>query len=281
MVFYSISCYNIAMPLLIFVLIFLLGTIIGSFLNVVIFRLNTGRTVAKGRSICMTCSRNLRWYELIPVLSFLIQSGKCRRCASKISHQYPLVELITGFIFALIAFKFLPVMHNSFILYIILVTLFVFIFSLLIVISVYDIRHKIIPDKLVYLFIFLSLFSVFINFFPIGPILILPSISALIAGPIIALPFILLWFFSKGRLMGLGDGKLMIGVGFLLGLSSGIFAVILAFWIGTIISVCLMLLSKKKINMKTEIPFAPFLIISTLITFLFNLDMFSLIRLFS
>lgn len=275
------------MSILIFIFIFLLGTIIGSFLNVVIYRFNTGRTVTKGRSICMSCNNNLRWYELIPVFSFLIQSGKCRRCMSRISHQYPLIEIITGIIFALLAFKFLPVIFISYGLYILIVVLFIFLFSLLIVISVYDIRHKIIPDKLVYIFIILSFLSIFINFFPIESIFKLPTLSALIAGPAIALPFVLLWYFSKGRLMGLGDGKLMLGIGWMLGLSAGIFAVILAFWIGAIVSIILMLLSKnlstqaRKINMKTEIPFAPFLIISTLVTFFFGLNFLSLVKLFS
>lgn len=269
------------MYLLIFLFIFLLGTIIGSFLNVVIFRFNTGRTITTGRSICMNCNRDLRWYELIPVLSFLIQSGRCRRCASKISHQYPLVELVTGLVFTLIAFKFLPILYVSYGLYIFLVILFVFIFSLLIVISVYDLRHKIIPDKLVYVFIIISFLSIFINSFLFGSVFILPTFAILISGPLLALPFVLLWFFSKGRLMGLGDGKLVLGIGWMLGLSSGIFAIILSFWIGTIVSVSLMFLSKKKINMKTEIPFAPFLIISTLVTFLFNFNIFSLIKLFS
>ena len=279
------------MSILVFIFIFLLGTIIGSFLNVVIYRFNTGRTITTGRSICMTCSRNLRWYELIPILSFLIQSGKCRRCASRISHQYPLVEFVTGIIFASITFKFLPISYISYSLYTLIVILFVFIFSLLIVISVYDLRHKIIPNKLVYLFIFISFISIFINTSPFGPLFIFPKLSALISGPIISSPFVLLWIFSKGRLMGLGDSKLMLGIGWMLGLSSGIFAVILSFWIGTIVSLFLMLLSKNlpdmkfiqagKINMKTEIPFAPFLIVSTLIVFLFNLDMFSLINLFN
>lgn len=270
------------MSLIIFVFIFLLGTIIGSFLNVVIYRFNTGKTIISGRSICMTCNHNLRWYELIPVLSFLIQSGKCRRCASRISHQYPLVELGTGLVFALIAFKFLPILYISYWSYIFFVVFFVFIFSLLIVISVYDLRHKIIPDKLVYVFIFISFLSIFINFSPIGTFFTLPTLSNLIAGPLIALPFVLLWFFSKGRLMGLGDGKLILGIGWMLGLSSGLCAVILSFWIGTIVSLLLMLLSKnRKINMKTEIPFGPFLIISTLITFLFNINIFSLINIFN
>lgn len=277
------------MTSLIFIFIFLLGTIIGSFLNVVIYRFNTGRTIVNGRSICVNCNNNLRWYELIPVFSFLIQSGKCRRCASRISHQYPIVEIVTGFMFAFVAFKFLPILYVSYNLYISLVILFVFLFSILIVISVYDLRHKIIPDRLVYIFIFISFLSIFVNLSPVGHIFILPTFSSLIAGPIIALPFVLLWFFSKGRLMGLGDGKLMIGIGWMLGLSQGVFAIIISFWIGTIVSLFLMILSKKlphltkigKMNMKTEIPFAPFLIISTLITFLFSLDFSSLIKLFS
>ena len=276
------------MTLLIFIFVFLLGTIIGSFLNVVIYRFNTGRKVTTGRSICMTCNLTLRWYELIPVLSFLIQSGKCRRCASKISHQYPIVEFLTGLVFALVAFKFLPILYVSYWLYIFFVVLFVFLFSLLIVISVYDLRHKIIPDKLVFVFIFVSFFSIFVNFSPFGHLLILPTLSSLLSGPILALPFILLWFFSKGRLMGLGDGKLVLGIGWMLGLSQGIFSIVLSFWIGTIVGVFLMLLSRnlldgkvKKVNMKSEIPFAPFLIIGAFITFLFSFNVFSLIKLFS
>lgn len=238
-------------------------------------------TIVKGRSICMTCNRNLRWYELIPVLSFLIQKGKCRRCASRISHQYPLVELLTGLIFALISFKFLPIIDISFWLYLIITILFVFIFSILIIISVYDLRHKIIPDKLVYLFIFISFVSIFINYSGIGAILIRPTLINFISGPVLSLPFVLLWLLSKGRLMGLGDGKLILGIGWMLGLLSGLGAIILSFWIGTIISLSIMYFSSKKMNMKSEIPFAPFLIASTFISFLFNLDIFSLTKLFS
>lgn len=269
------------MYILIFIFIFLLGTVIGSFLNVVIYRFNTGMTVVNGRSICMTCNRTLRWYELIPVLSFLIQSGKCRRCESTISHQYPLVELTTGIVFALIAYKFLPILYFSSRIYFFFLVAYMFIFSLLIVISVYDLRHKIIPDKLVIIFIVAAFFSMFINQSPFGSIFAMPSYSAIAAGPILALPFASLWLLSKGRLMGLGDGKLVLGIGWMLGLSAGIAMTILSFWIGTVISLTAMFLSRNKMNMKSEIPFAPFLIISALIVFVFNLDIFSLIRLFS
>lgn len=269
------------MNILIFAFIFLLGTIIGSFLNVVIYRFNTGMSVIKGRSICMTCNRNLRWYELIPVFSFLIQSGKCRRCASRISHQYPLVELLTGLIFALTAYKFLPLLYSQAGLYLFLVVMYVFIFCLLIVISVYDLRHKIIPDPLVFMFILASFFSIFVNTTGLGHLFIWPSYLNLMSGIILALPFVLLWYFSKGRLMGLGDGKLIIGIGWLLGFSAGLFALILSFWIGTVISLALIYLSKNRMNLKTEIPFAPFLITSTLLTFFLNLSVLTLFKIFT
>ncbi len=268
------------MSVLIFILIFLLGTIIGSFLNVVIYRFNTGKSVVTGRSICMTCSHKLSWYELIPVFSFLIQSGKCRSCVSSISHQYPIVEFITGLMFTFVSFHFLSILDFSQTLYIFLVILFVFLFSLLIVISVYDIRHKIIPDKLVFVFGLIAFLSIFINQTGVGPFFVVPTILNIIAGPLLALPFALLWLVSRGRWMGLGDAKLILGIGWMLGLTGGLAALILSFWIGSVISLIIIFFSSKKMNLKTEIPFAPFLIISTLIVFLYNLDIFSLSKLF-
>lgn len=268
------------MDILIFVFIFLLGTIIGSFLNVVIFRFNTGKKITSGRSICMTCSRTLRWYELIPVLSYVLQLGKCRRCSERISHQYPLVELVTGAVFVLIAYHFLPALFFVPITFLFLVVFYVFLFSILIVISVYDIRHKVIPDKLVYTFTFFAFLSLFVNHFGVGQLFILPSLSFILAGPVLALPFALLWILSKGKWMGLGDAKLMLGLGWMLGISVGLAGVILAFWIGAVVSLAVLFFTKKMINMKTEIPFAPFLILGAFIAFLFSLDIFALARIF-
>ena len=268
------------MNVLIFVFIFLLGTIIGSFLNVVIYRFNTGRTMVRGRSICMTCNRTLRWYELIPILSYVMQSGKCLRCKEVISHQYPIVEFVTGLVFVLIAYHFLPALFFVPFSYLFLVTFFVFIFSILIVISVYDIRHKVIPDKLVFIFIFFSFLSIFVNHINVGPLFVHPALSYLIAGPILAAPFALLWLVSRGKWMGLGDAKLMLGLGWILGLPLGFASVILSFWIGAIISLLIMFVARKKINLKTEIPFAPFLILGAFIVFLFSLDIFALSSIF-
>jgi prepilin signal peptidase PulO-like enzyme (type II secretory pathway) len=269
------------MYILIAISIFLLGTIIGSFLNVVIYRFNTGRSISRGRSICLSCSHTLSWYELIPVFSFLIQSGRCRSCASSISHQYPMVEFVTGLVFTLIAYHFLPVLPISQSSYVILSTIFVFLFSLLIVISVYDIRHKIIPDKLVYIFAFISFFSLFINQTGFGPLFVKPELIDIASGPLLALPFAFLWLVSRGKWMGLGDAKLVLGIGWMLGFYLGSASIILSFWIGAIFGLAMMLFSKKKIGVKTEIPFAPFLILSALLVFLYNIDIFRLTSIFS
>jgi leader peptidase (prepilin peptidase)/N-methyltransferase len=268
------------MDIIIFIFIFLLGTIIGSFLNVVIYRFNTGKSITHGRSICMTCNKSLRWYELIPLFSFLIQSGKCRRCASSISNQYPLVEFGTGLVFSLIAYHFLPILSISYWSFILLLTLYSFIFSILIVISVYDIRHKIIPDKLVYLFVIISFLSLFINYDGGLVALSLPSLSSLLSGPALALPFALLWIISKGKWMGLGDAKLILGIGWMLPPLSALSSVVISFWIGAIVGLFMIFLNKKKTKMNTEIPFAPFLILGVFLVFLFGIDIYTLARLF-
>ena len=268
------------MSFLIFFFIFLLGTIIGSFLNVVIYRFGTGKSISKGRSICMTCNKTLSWYELIPVFSFLIQSGRCRSCASTISHQYPIVEFVTGVVFASIAHHFLPVLYLSQTSYIFLVSLFAFLFSVLIVISVYDFRHKIIPDKLVYVFALISFLSIFVNSSGVGSLFIKPTLMDISVGPLLALPFALIWLLSKGKWMGLGDAKLILGLGWMLGLYMGLSALILSFWLGAVVGLIMMAISRKKIGLKTEIPFAPFLIFSSLIVFLFNIGIFNLTKIF-
>lgn len=268
-------------PIFILILIFILGSIIGSFLNVVIYRLNTGRTIVKGKSMCMTCGHKLRWYELIPIVSYFIQMGKCRSCKSKISFQYPVVEVLTGLIFLIVAIKFVPFLLYSFWLYVIYVSLYIILFSILIVIFVYDLRHKIIPNKLAFPFIALSFLCMLVNLLVFGRTFSWLTLLDVFSGVIIALPFAIIWLLSKGKLMGFGDVKLMMGIGWMLGISSGSFAIIIAFWIGAIVGLIMMAFSRKKVGFKTEIPFAPFLILGILVTFLFGFNFATLINLFT
>lgn len=263
------------MYILIFLFIFLFGTIIGSFLNVIIYRFNTGLSISRGRSKCMTCSHKLKWYELVPIFSYLVQSGKCRKCHSVISKQYFIVELLTGAVFVLIGIHFLQALILSVPLFVFLFSVFAIIFSLLIVISVYDLRHKIIPDRLVYTFDTIAFLLIFVNYITASPLFVFPSLLAFLSGPIYALPFALLWLFSKGKWMGLGDAKLMLGIGWMLGPVFSLSSVFISFWIGGIASIFIILFSSKKVGLKTEVPFAPFLILGALLVFLFNIDIFS------
>lgn len=137
---------------LIYLFIFVFGTICGSFLNCVIYRLEIGESFLKGRSYCPHCKHVLTWQDLIPIFSFLILKGKCRYCHQKISWQYPLVELATGILFVstlIYFFSKTSILVNSAMteltsIYYLVIACF------LIIIFVYDLKHYIIPDKVIY-----------------------------------------------------------------------------------------------------------------------------------
>ncbi|MCX6751294.1 MAG: prepilin peptidase [Candidatus Nomurabacteria bacterium] len=259
------------MTFILTIIFFILGLIIGSFLNVVIFRFNTERSFG-GRSGCMTCQNKLCWYELIPLVSFFALKGRCRNCKAKISIQYPIVELITGLIFAGLFLKFQDIFFINTLVFSISYAYYATMFSILLVIAVYDFKHKIIPDMLSLIFgviTFVGLFF-FANylFYPH-----IPSILEFLSGILLALPFAFLWLVSKGTWMGLGDAKLALGLGWLLGFSGILSGAVVAFWSGAIVGLFLIIFSKKH-GMKTEIPFAPFLVLGVLIAFLFELSLF-------
>ena len=238
---------------------FVFGAVIGSFLNVVSLRFNTGLGL-NGRSMCMSCGKTLTWKELVPILSFLIQKGRCAKCHAKISWQYPAVEAVTGVLFALIAWNFVEsgISWPHFI----SALIYLIASCILVVIAAYDIRHKIIPDSLSYSFSALALASVFFG----GVSFVhAPHLWTLLAGPILALPFALLWIVSKGKWIGLGDAKLVLGIGWLLGMNGGVNALILAFWTGAAVSVLWMYVMAGKFKRRTEIPFGPYLIIGMFI----------------
>ncbi|MES3005797.1 MAG: prepilin peptidase [Patescibacteria group bacterium] len=274
------------------VAIFILGTIIGSFLNVVLYRYNTGKGIG-GRSQCFSCRRTLTWIDLVPVFSYLFLGGKCRSCRSKISMQYPAVELLTGILFVA---SYLIDAH----LFLLAPTMFLYeliyhliVMSFLVLIIVYDIKHKIIPDAFAYSFALVAVLHLFVGIDSGGGIILLqPQAWDMLAGAILAFPFYILWLVSGGRWMGLGDAKLALGIGWFLGLTAGITAIVVSFWIGAAISILLLLAIKmvkglrKEVSasfrsklpyltIKSEVPFAPFLIIGLLSVFFFRYTIFS------
>jgi prepilin signal peptidase PulO-like enzyme (type II secretory pathway) len=251
---------------------FIFGLIIGSFLNVVIIRFNTQKSFG-GRSGCMSCQNKLTWYELIPVFSFLGLRGRCKNCKTKISFQYPLVELITGLIFALLFLKFQDLFFLNTLNFIFTYAYYAVVFSLFLVIAIYDLKHKIIPDILslvLGILAFMGLF--FFTNYEFSPHI--PTLLGFLAGPIIAAPFAFIWLVSSGKWMGLGDAKLVISLGWLLGLSNALSGLVFAFWIGSIVGLSLVIFSNKKHGMKSEIPFAPYLVLGASLVFLFGLYLF-------
>lgn len=251
---------------------FILGLIIGSFLNVVIFRYNTGATL-RGRSICMSCEKKLCWYELIPLFSFFALGGRCFSCKSRIGAQYPVVEFTTGLLFALLFLKFQNVFYSQPLVFFATFIYYAVAFAILIVISTYDLKHKIIPDMLALLFGFLAFVGLF--FFSSGGFdPHVPRLLEFLAGPLVAIPFALIWLISAGTAMGFGDAKLSLGLGWFLGLSMAASGLVVAFWSGAIIGIFLVAFSKKY-GIKSEIPFAPFLILGAFLAFFLELHLFS------
>jgi len=251
--------------------IFLLGLDVGSFLNCVIYRLEINQSFLTGRSFCPDCKHKLSWYDLIPVFSFLVLKGKCRYCQKPISWQYPFVELATGLLFLLI-FNFQFSISNEFLIfnfqnllvtgYLLLITCF------LIIIFVYDLKHYIIPDKVIFPAIFVSgiwyfVSSIFFNLYTGYEILntIYSAIGA-------ALFFLIIVLVSRGNWMGIGDIKLAFLMGFFLGFPRILFALFSAFLFGAIMGIGLIILKRK--SLKSEIPFGPFLITGTILALFFG-----------
>jgi len=244
----------------------LFGLIVGSFINVAVTR--HGVKTLGGRSVCMSCDTRLAWYDNIPVLSWFILGGRCRTCGTRISPQYPAVELSTAALFALIGALEAPLA---------LQVLYACIASLFLAIALYDLRHTIIPDAWVFLLMAISLVASLLTLLPEGSL-----VSLLLGGPVAALPLAVLWAVSRGAWMGFGDVKLALAIGWLLGPYYGFLAVWAAFIVGAAVALLILLpirhiasYARKRgiarlrsestsFTMKSEVPFGPFLIVSTL-----------------
>jgi prepilin signal peptidase PulO-like enzyme (type II secretory pathway) len=275
------------MDALILLWFFILGTIIGSFLNVVIYRFNTGKSL-NGRSHCLSCGGLLSWYELLPVVSYVVQKGACRSCSARITPRYLYVELLTGLLFLFCAHLFLsdPVL----LLFNLAIT------SLLVVILVYDLRHTIIPDELVlYLLVLAIAYTLWDQLLQT---ITLTSPERILGAVIPAALFGGLWYLSRGRWIGLGDAKLAVPLGLILGIAGSVSMFMLAFWIGAGVSVSGIVLQKLlhgsfvrnirrgqisllflggPLTMRSEVPFAPFLICAFFLVHLVHVDAFALI----
>ncbi len=254
------------MDLFLNIIVFIFGLCIGSLINCLVYRLEKKENFITGRSYCPKCRHQLGFFDLIPLLSFVFLKGRCRYCQAKISWQYPMVELLTALIFLLISnYQFL--ISNIIYLWIIA--------SILIIVFIYDLKHYLIPEKLLYLGIGLILLYRIFEFriwdlFGIWQNLKIPIFSALGAG----LFFLMIYFISEGRWLGSGDVILAFFMGLFLGFPAILVALFFAFFIGAIIGLALIFLSRKKLNplfsqkkwgIKSQVPFGPFLVSGTFI----------------
>lgn len=244
------------------IFVFIFGLAVGSFLNSVIYRLQTGESFLRGRSHCPYCKHQLSWQDLIPVLSFLVLKGRCRYCRQKISWQYPLVEIITGILFVLIwqnqlTGGFWGILNSGYLLVI---------SSLLIIIFVYDLKHYIIPDSVIYSAIILAFFYRLLEILKAGNLnhFFSPIFSAFLASVF----FLAIFLISRGRWLGFGDVKLAFLMGLFLGFPNILAALFFAFVSGAIIGTGLIFSGKK--TLKSEVPFGPFLIAGTFVVLFFG-----------
>lgn len=224
---------------------FLIGLSLGSFLNVLADRLPHGQSVLWGRSHCDHCKKTLRWFELLPVISYLLQRGRCLRCHKPLSVQYPLVEIVTAIGFILLY----PRIDTM------------IIFSSLLVLFVSDLKYQILPDSMIVVGSVGTLISILA--LP-APQLLTHILSA--AGGFFFL--YILWALTRGRGMGFGDVKLAILMGLLLGFPGTLIAFYVAFLTGAVVGVILILSGAA--GWKSKIAFGPFLIFGTAVAFLWS-----------
>lgn len=233
---------------------FCFGLLFGSFSNVLIDRIESGESVLWGRSHCDYCKKTLRWYELVPVVSFIIQLGKCRRCHHPLSLQYPLIELATAlgyvWLYATIPFGIAYIAAAA-------------ILSASIVILVADYKYRIIPDEMVVIGSIAAMVYLLVTGQHSYNILLH------IASAVGAVAFFYaLWFGTKGKGMGFGDVKLSAMLGLILGYPGILFALYTAFLTGAMVGVILILTKNK--TLKSKIAFGPFLLLGLLIAVVFE-----------
>ncbi len=259
------------------------GLIVGSFLNVIILRTEQSETLG-GRSHCNKCQKTLRWYELIPIVSFLIQRGRCRSCNTQISIQYLLVEVLTAILFTIAGQYALMLFWSPFsIVFFIGLGLLFIIFSLIIILSIYDVRTKRVPVRwLMYLVVTSILYLVV--YYIDSDIFLLGSFIPHMLGILVGVPFLVIYLLSSGRLIGFADIEIITWMGMMLGVAAGWDAVILAFYLGAIFAIGFVgyhIIIKKesyKTIRKKTIAFVPFLFLGWLVT---TLTQFSIIELFT
>lgn len=268
--------------------VFIGGLMVGSFLNVLSLRFGFSEA-RRHRSGCQACGETLRWYELLPVLSYLALRGRCRSCGSKLSLQYPVVELVTGLLFV-VSYLASPLetLADGVVLAALLAWLSVFV-----LLTVYDVRHTLVPLPFAFSLLGLAvILRAFEALFIAHPS---PLVDGVFGGLLLAGFLALLVVVTRGRGMGTGDIYVAGALGILFGVARGIEVLTVAFWLGALFGVSAVLWNvlstrfslqrpgktRRGLTMKSEVPFVPFLFVATLVGLYVPVSPFELIGYFT
>lgn len=251
------------MDIVIYVTIFIFAIFIGSFLNVCIYRIPKKESIVFGRSYCTNCNETLKWYDMVPIFSFLLLKRKCRFCKSKVSFQYPIVEGLNGILYMAVFYVYgwstgMDVLLNI---------IYCFIIFVLIIISVIDNRTYTIPLALNTTLYLLGLILVLIKYFAYDRSnkLLLEHIIGFFA---ISLFLAAIFYITKGKGIGGGDVKLMAGAGLILGWK----LVLLSFILSCIFASLIHLIRMKVKKVDSTLAFGPYLCLGIIVVLLFGND---------
>ena len=243
------------MQLFLNIIIITLGLLIGSFLNVCIYRIPRSESIAFPPSHCFSCGKNLKPLELIPVVSYIALRGRCRNCKTHISMQYPLIELLNSLVYLLLFTHFDLTIEFGF---------FAVLSSILIVVSIIDYYHKIIPDKLNLIILIMGIIFKVTSMVVFKESAFIDSVLGFAIGGGL---FLLIAIVTNGA-MGGGDIKLTAALGVWFGVKGIILISLLSFILGAVISVILLVTKIK--GRKDEVPFGPFICISAILAILYS-----------
>ncbi len=248
------------------VFLVVIGVAVGSFSNVLIDRLSNNESIL-GRSHCDYCKKILGPLELVPVISFVAQRARCAACKKKLSYQYPLIEALTGILFAFSWVYTAPLAAPVRILHLGIVTCILVIFFA-------DVKYQIIPDEMQIAF---AVFALLIVWFASYDVIQVGR--HILSGFAVAAPILALYLGTRGKGMGFGDVKFAFGMGALLGISGGFAALYIAFVTGAVYGIFAVLTYTK--SMKSKIAFGPFLIVGTVLCFYLRIELNSIFNAFS
>lgn len=248
------------------ILVFIFGSIIGSFLNVLILRLPNGKSIG-GRSHCMHCKHELAWLDLVPIFSYLFLRGRCRYCGKRISPRYIIVETITGLLFVTAYLIFMPAAASA-ASWIELIRA-IFIVVVLILIFAIDLEHFLILDKVIFpAGLALLILNFMLDVFKGSTTFNSFTVQGILSAAGLALFFGAIYFFSDGRWIGFGDVKFSLFLGLATPFPFILVNIFGAFFLGSVIGIILLASGIKKL--KSEIPFGTFLALSTAATLFFG-----------